>query len=198
MRNHPMRIILHEEEDNEIEKKRGEEKKISLIDSEMKGFEIVMGEGEKLSKPRVYFNEKNSFLKSYLYLTDMIFYENCHLPGRSNQIIDKFMKKISEELIGKSRGKGKKLMQTVINYGISNIDTDPKYSFYFSDLYDILFTKRNKHKIVVLESDEYFYHKKTIPNKIPKLYKEKTENICYIFLYLPNGRFCPYGISYLK
>lgn len=196
---HPSRIIpitfLEEERpfglysDSEV---------ISFIPPRLGEDRIICDLQTLLPEPAAYFRGQNSFLKAYLYLSSLEFYQYCHLPKKADDIMQKYLRDICEKHPEKNKGKVKKLIQSIMNNGRDIFDTDPRNNPYFSVFYDLLFPNDSAQIIIVKSSEEGNY-RKTIPAKLPSLTLDKTETgkICYILLSLPNHTFAPYGRAYL-
>jgi hypothetical protein len=176
---------------------------------------ILCDKNVLLPEPPVYFKGRHSLIKSYLYLSSVEFYNNCHLPKKSSEMVRIFLKKIFEKYgkkstsseIIKSRGAEKKLIQNLFLKGDEGIDTDPCENQYFQYIYDNLLDNcdsenkeaENKPFFLIVKSGDSGNYLKTLPEQIPDLISQKTKDkqkTCYIFLELPNHRFCPYGKSY--
>jgi len=160
---------------------------------------IVCDSRRKLPEPAAYFSGAHSFVMSYLYLTHVEFYQNCHLPRRATEILRDYLREqltLKPGAEEKKRGGGKKLIQLLMAKGEEGLDTDPSKNPYFSTLYDHLLKKDET--IVIIRSSETGYYSRTLPTKLPKftLDPEKANKTCYILLELPNGRFSPYGKTY--
>lgn len=145
---------------------------------------IVCNKDIKLPEPSAYFSSPNSFIKSYLYLTNEEFYENIHLPEKVNRLLLDFLRKIS--LKYQRNRKYKKLIQKLMNNLIP--DTDPLKN----DLFEILLELVEKDcNIEVIRSnidENYLEHIKS----------SRKRKKCYLFLQYPTGIFSPYGTLYQK
>lgn len=160
---------------------------------------ILKNPNKQLPEPAAYFQGTNSFLKSYLYLHSIEYYQYCHLPRRGEEILTKFLMDLCKNNEEKSKGKVKKLIQSIMNTGREMFDTDPDNNSYFSEFYELLLSDKKTQVIIVQSSNDKTFSR-TIPSKLPKLTLEKTETAitCYILLLLPNGQFSPYGRAWLK
>lgn len=193
LNHHPSRILpISYIEDEDV---RGYST-IQVIPPRLGSLRIYLHSSMKLPEPSAYFKGGNTFLKSYLYLTDQNFYSNCHLPKKVDDIISTSMKNICKENERKNRGKMKKLIQLLMAQ-THRYDTDPKSSPYFSEFYDILL-KKEKEEVLIIKSSEVGNYRKTLPAKLPNLTLEPTKKTCYVFLYLPDNTFSPYGRSYVN
>lgn len=169
---------------------------IQVIPPRLGCLRIILDGSVKLPEPSAYFKGANSFLRSYLYLTNKEFYENCHLPKKADEIISSFMKDLCQKHEKKNKGKTKKLIQLLMSQ-THGYDTDPSSSPYFAEFYDILLRKE-KEEVVIIKSSEIGNFRKTLPVKLPVFTTEPTNKIAYIFLNLPDNTFSPYGRTFIQ
>jgi hypothetical protein len=153
---------------------------------------IVCEYGKKLPEPSAYFRGPNTFIKSVLYLTNIKFYENAHLPLKANRILMDFLReKVMEE---KKNWTYKKLIQNILNNSKLNLDTDPSKTPYFDKFLDLVLDR--EYQIVIIQSDKEGNYWDSIPEKLPKLEAEEREKKYLILLQNPSGLFSPYGVSF--
>jgi hypothetical protein len=192
--NSPSRILpltfLEEISENNVK-----DKLISFTTARLNKINLLCDSSYKVPEPIAYFSGKHSFLKSFLYLTSIDYYKNCHLPKKADEILHNYIKNLLMDEKGhpKSKNKCKKLLQNVLTMGKNTDDTDPFVNPLFNTLFDFI-----KEKILIIKCDNNGYYHTTVPKKIPNLTSEETENICYILLQLPNNKFSPYGKTYYK
>lgn len=169
---------------------------ISYVPPRLGNEYIICERNKKLPEPSAYFRSPNTFLKSLLYLCDVKYYENVHLPLKANIILEHYLKYIFEKMSkSKENSKTKKLTQTILNNSDGIFDTDPNNNPYYSDFINILI-KKEKCNIIVIRSDDNGNYYDTVPNTIPSLSIKSDTNIYYIFLQNSNGLFSPYGKAY--
>lgn len=174
---------------------------ISYVPPRLGNEYVICERNKKLPEPSAYFRSPNTFLKSLLYLCNVKYYDNVHLPLKANTILEHYLKDIFEEMSkNKENTKTKKLTQTILNNSDGIFDTDPDNNPYYSDFLKILL-KREKCNILVIRSDDDGNYYDTVPNIIPSLrIKSEKENseLYYILLQNSNGLFSPYGKAYKK
>ena len=160
---------------------------------------VICDRNKKLPEPSAYFRSPNTFLKSLLYLCNVKYYDNVHLPLKANTILEHYLKDIFEEMSkNKENTKTKKLTQIILNNSDGIFDTDPHTNPYYSDFLKILL-KKEKYNILVIRSDYNGNYYDTVPTIIPSLsIKNENSEVYYILLQNSNGLFSPYGKSYIK
>jgi hypothetical protein len=187
----PCRILKSEEK--EIKEFKDN---IFYIPPRLGYFKISLEIGSFLPEPSAYFSPPHTFIKSYLFLSSLEFYETCYLPKKAKKLLNTFLKEIFLS-VEKRKGHTKKLIQKVMYQKNDNLDTDPEKSIYFSEIYKTLFSSEENNLILVQSSKENTFLR-TIPSNLPKLTKEKTNKNCYILLQFPDKTFAPYGKIYIK
>lgn len=157
---------------------------------------VICETDKKLPEPSAYFRSPNTMLKSLLYLSNMDYYNNVHLPLKANRILDKYLRVIFEKYASqKESSTYKKLIQVVLNNTNGEFDTDPDKNPYYSKFMKLLL-KEEKCNIIVVRSDDNGNFMDTVPSKIPLLDKRENKNVYYILLQHSNGLFSPYGKAY--
>ena len=157
---------------------------------------IICNIKSKLPEPSAYFRSPNTFLKSFLYLSNSSYYENVSYPSNANQILNTYIRNIFEEHSKDNVPSNKKLVQIMMNNTSGIFDTDPDKNSFFSKFIKIILKKEKCEIIIIREKDGFF---DTIPNKIPDIdIKNKDSKSVYILLLNQNGVYSPYGKSYIS
>ena len=157
---------------------------------------IICNIKSKLPEPSAYFRSPNTFLKSFLYLSNSSYYENISYPSNANQILNTYIRNIFEEHSKDNVPSNKKLVQIMMNNTSGIFDTDPDKNSFFSKFIKIILKKEKCEIIIIREKDGFF---DTIPNKIPDIdVKNKDSKSVYILLLNQNGVYSPYGKSYIS
>jgi len=140
---------------------------------------IICSREFKVPEPCAYFSSPNTFIKSILYLENLDFYENIHLPKKQNEMVNKYLYNIALKNIEEK--KHKKMIQKLMNNTIK--DTDPIKNLYFKELVQLL---EYQYSIEIIRCD--------IRNNFFDIIKKKSKKKRLLILQYPSGIFCPYGI----
>lgn len=164
-----------------------EEKNIIYYVPPRLGNEYVICEAcKKLPEPSAYFRSPNTFLKSFLYLSNVSYYDNIHLPSKANSLLEKYLRDIFQKYSTSKKSlevsRNKKLIQIILNNTESNFDTDPDKNPYFSKFIKIIL---NINDIIVIRADDNGNYYDTISNNV--------KDGKYVLLQHSNGLFSPYG-----
>ncbi len=194
----------YKDSEQEIDKPCKEEKKrIPFIPPRLGDEVIVCQPGHCLPEPAAYFQAPHTFLKSVLYLRFQSYYQQSHLPKKSNDILMNYLKELLnvfvKEVGQKKEGSAKKLMQSLLGPKANQIDTDPAFNPHFSVLVDLLFPNPSEQIIVVHSNKEGEFYC-TTPNKLPENLSNtnvKEASTCFfVLVQLSNNLFSPYGKTY--
>ena len=148
---------------------------------------VICDRDNKLPSPSAYFQSPNTFLKSFLYLKNVKYYDNVHLPSKANSLLEKYLEKIFRTY--SQENTSKKLVQILLNYN-SDFDADPGKNPYFSKFLKIIL-KHEKCNIIVIRANKFGNYYDTVPNKI--LPNDNPNCPVYVLLQHSNGSFSPYG-----
>jgi len=191
----PSRIIpisLVEDISNEV----NDDNVIYYIPPRLGNEYVICESDKKLPEPSAYFRSPNTFMKSLLYLSNMSYYNNAHLPVKANRILDKYLRDVFEKYSTKKENiTYKKIIQIILNNTSGDFDTDPDKNPHYSKFIKLIL-KEEKCNILVIRSDDKGNFLDTVPNKIPTLDIKENKDIYYILLQHSNGLFSPYGKAY--
>ena len=155
---------------------------------------IICDSSIKLPAPCAYFKGSNTFIKSFLYLTNNDYYKNVHLPLKVSLIMETYIKNLINTYTEKEKKKNNKFIQYLLNNKIKDINFEPNKNKYFNKLLNLLL-KYNKCEIVVIKENSNGCFKDIIPKNFNK--SKKKNKKYYILLQHLNGLYSPYG-SYLQ
>jgi len=161
------------------------------------GNEIIICDSSiKLPEPSAYFRGANTFIKSFLYLTNGDYYNNIHLPLKAKHIMELYIKNLFEKLSREEeKNNNKKLIQYLLNNKISTINVDPKKHKHFNKILKILLNENNCEIVIIKENSQGCY-KGIVPSNFKSIKKNGKNK--YILLEHYNGLFSPYGTYYKK
>lgn len=185
----PSRIIPF----NLVEDNKFEEYNIIQYVPQRLGNEIIVCDSSvKLPSPCAYFKDSNTFLKSFLYLTNNNYYKSIHLPLKASLIMEEYIKGLINIYTETEKKKNNKFIQYLLNNKIKDINTEPCKNKYFNKILNLLL-KDNKCEIFIIRENSQGCYKDIIPKNFNKTKKKKK---CFILLQHFNGLFSPYGTYY--
>ena len=155
---------------------------------------VICNNENKLPEPSAYFRGPNTFLKSLLYLSNVNYYDNVHLPLKADTILNTYIRNIFEEQLTENIQSYKKLIQVIMNNTGGTFDTDPDKNPFFSKFIKVIL-KKEKCDVIIIRSNDSGYYFDTVPNKLPKL-NLISGKPNYVLLLHSNGLYSPYGKAY--
>ena len=156
---------------------------------------VICKPDKKLPEPSAYFRSPNTLLKSFLYLSNIKYYNNVHFPLEADTILNEYLKKIFGKHSKNPEISCKKLTQVILNNTNNNFDTDPNKNPYFSKFIKFI-TKNEQCDIIIIRSDNNGNYIDTVPSNLPKLSLCENKKVYYVLLQHSNGLFSPYGKAY--
>jgi len=175
-----------------------DEKIIYYITPRLGNEYIICKKSKKLPEPSAYFRSPNTFLKSFLYLSNVEYYNNIHLPKKANMMLQQYLRNVFEKYSkSKENIKYNKIIQVILNNTDGEFDTDPNKNPHYSNFIKLIM-KHEKGNIIVIRSDDNGNFMDTVPSKIPQLDITDNENMYYVLMQGSNGLFSPYGKAYKK